>query len=93
MKVTKHKHPRIQLHDARREAAIEAGFGSVGWQTLHHKYRTLLSQADMQPEVQRKLLRHADIRATTQYGGVPLENKRTTNSAVVRVILDRKSLR
>jgi hypothetical protein len=42
-------------------------------------------------EVQQKLLRHADIRTTTLYGGVPMENKRAANSAAVREILIRKS--
>jgi site-specific recombinase XerD len=41
--------------------------------------------------VQQKLLRHADIRTTTLYGGVPMENKRAANSAAVREILIRKS--
>lgn len=91
MKLTKHKHPRIQLHDVRCEAAIAAGLGSVGWHTFRHKYRTLLSQVGTPLEVQQKLLRHADIRTTTQYGDVPLENKRTANSAVARTILIRRS--
>jgi integrase len=38
---------------------------------LPPKYRTLLSEAGTPLEVQQKLLRHADIRTTTLYGGVP----------------------
>jgi hypothetical protein len=38
-------------------------------------------------------LRHADIRTTTLYGNVPVENKRAANSTVVREILIRKSSR
>jgi integrase len=91
VKETRHERPRIQVHDCRREVATAAGYGSIGWHTFRHKYRTLLSQADTPLEVQQKLLRHADIRTTTQYGGVPLENKRAANSRAVREILVRKS--
>ena len=93
MRQTKHKDPRIPVHDGRRGAAAGAGFGSIGWHTFRHKYRTLLSEAGTPLEVQQKLLRHADIRTTTQYGGVPMENKRAANSAAVREILIRKSSR
>src|SRR5947209_1080984 len=57
LKQAKHKRARIPIHDRRREAATEAGFGSVGWHTFRHKYRTLLSEADTPLEVQQKLLR------------------------------------
>ena len=42
-------------------------------------------------EVQQERRRQADIRTTTGYGGVPLENRRTANSRLVRTILLRKS--
>lgn len=88
-----HKRPRIQLHNARREAATGAGFGSIGWHTFRHIYRTLLSEADTPLEVQQKLLPHADIRTTTLYGNAPMENKRAANSAAIREILIRESSR
>src|SRR5579859_4253414 len=90
---TKHKRPGIQLHDCRYEAAIKGRFGSIGWHTFRHKYRTLLSEAYTPLDVQQKLWRLADIRTTKQYGDVPHENKRTANTRVVRVILTRKSAR
>jgi hypothetical protein len=52
-----------------------------------------LSEADTPLEVQQKLMRHADIRTTTQYGEVPMGNKRAANSRAVRQILNRKSAR
>ena len=67
MRQTKHKRPRIQLHEARRKAAITAGFGSFGWHRFRHKYRTLLSEGNTPLDVQQKLMRHTDIRTTTQY--------------------------
>jgi hypothetical protein len=39
-----------------------------------------------------KLMRHADIRTTTQYGEVPMENQRAANSQAVRPFLVRNSL-
>jgi hypothetical protein len=49
MKQMNHKRPRIPVHGERREAATVAGFGSIGWHTFRHKYRTLLSEADLIP--------------------------------------------
>ena len=85
------KRPRIGVHAARRAAATAAGFGSIGWHTFRHKYETLLRGADTPLDVQQRLMRHADIRTTTQYGEVPMENQRTANSQVVRKILSRRS--
>ena len=41
----------------------------------------------------QRLARHADIRTTTQYGEVPMDNQRAANSQAVRPILERKSVR
>lgn len=54
---------------------------------------TALSEDDTSLEVQQKLMRHADIRTTMQYGGVPMENKRAANSRAVREILPLKASR
>jgi integrase len=93
MRQTNHKRPRIQVHKGRRDAATAAGFGSIGWHTFRHKYRTLLSEAGTPLEVRQKLLRHANIRTTSMYGNVPMENKREASSAAVRKIPVRKSSR
>lgn len=83
--------PAVFVHDERRQLATENGFGSVGWHTFRHTYRTLLSGADTPIDVQQKLLRHAHISTTQQYGGPPMENQRRANSVVVRKILFRTS--
>jgi integrase len=70
------KRHTIPLHDERVELAILNGFGSVGWHTFRHTYRTLLSGEDTPMDVQQKLMRHAQISTTQQYGGPPMENKR-----------------
>ncbi len=91
MKQSTRKRPLIQVHRVRREAAVVAGYGSVGWHTFRHKYTTLLRQFKTPLDVQQKLPRHADIRTTMGYGEVPMDNMRSANSQVVRAILLRKS--
>ena len=81
----------ISVHDARRQLATEKGFGSIGWHTFRHTYRSLLSGARTAVDVQQKLMRHAHITTTQLYGGPPMENRRLANSTVVRAILQRKS--
>ena len=83
----------IPVHDARRQLATEEGFGSIGWHTFRHTYRSLLSGAMTPIDTQQMLLRHADISTTQKYGGPPMENRRQANSLVVRKILVRKSSR
>ena len=86
------KRPLIGVHSLRREAAAAIGYGGIGWHTFRHKYETLLRGAKTPLDVQQKLMRHADIRTTTQYGEVPMENQRAANSRAVRPFLVRKSL-
>jgi integrase len=82
----------IPVHDERRELAIEMGFGSIGWHTFRHTYRSLLILVKAPPEVQKVLMRHAQ-QATTDniYGGPRMEEKRKANSGVVQMIFVRKS--
>lgn len=81
----------ISVHDERRQLATEQGLGSIGWHTFRHTYRTLLSGAGTAMDVQQKLMRHAHISTTQDYGGPPMENRRRANTMVVRQILVRKS--
>ena len=83
----------IPVHDARRNLAFEKGLGSIGWHTFRHSYRSLLSEEETPLDVQQKLMRHAHLSTTEQYGGPPMENRRKANSRVVRQILSRKSSR
>ncbi|UWZ85822.1 site-specific integrase [Occallatibacter riparius] len=87
------KRPRIDVHGPRSEAATAAGYGSIGWHTFRHKYITLLRGAKTPLDVQQGLARHADIRTTTQYGEVPMDNQRTANCQAIRPILERRSVR
>ena len=78
------------VHDERRQLASENSFGSVGWHTFRHTCRSLLSGADTPIDVQQKLLRHAQLSTTQQYGGPPMENQRRANTKVVRKLLRRE---
>jgi integrase len=81
------------VHEVRREAATAAGYGGIGGHTFRHRYQTLLRKHNTNLDVQQRLMRHADIRTTAQYGEVPMENQEQANSQAVRPILVRKSLK
>ena len=83
----------IPVHDARHRLATEKGFGSIGWHTFRHTYRSLLSGAGTPIDTQQMLPRHADISTTPKYGGPPMENRRQAHSLAVRKTLVRKSSR
>lgn len=82
----------IPVHKTRRELAVEAKLGSVGWHTLRHTYRALLAKLKTHLDVQKTLMRQADISTTLSYGETPMENLRVANSNVVREILIRRSI-
>lgn len=81
------------MANMRRAAATAAGYGSIGRHTFRDKYITLLGGAKTPPDVQQHLARHADLRTTTQYGEVPMDNQGKANSQAVRPMLERKSVR
>ena len=68
-----------------RQAGKDIGLTfSLGWHTFRHTYRALLRQAGAPMDVQRDLMRHADIQTTMQtYGGTELDELRPINSTVV----------
>jgi integrase len=82
---------KISVHNARATLATEKGVGSIGWHTFRHTYRSLLSENETPLDVQQKLMRHAHLSTTEQYGGRQVENRRKANSMVVRKILSLKS--
>ena len=79
----------IAVHDSRRDLATKKGLGSIGWHTFRHTYRSLLSAAGTALDVQKELLRHAELRTTMKYGGAAMENKRSANTKVVTMVLRR----
>lgn len=83
----------ISVHDSRRELATKKGFGSIGWHTFRHSYRTFLGELKAPLEIQQALMRQADISTTLKYGHSSMENQRTANKTVVREILIRRSMK
>ena len=77
---------RLPLHEERWNAAGK--YGSVGWHTFRHTYRSWLDDTGAPMGVQQKLMRHAQISTTMNvYGNALMEAKREANSKVVRKAL------
>jgi integrase len=51
-----------------QKAAKAAGIGGLGTHSLRHTYRSWLDSVGTPIGVQQKLMRHADVRTTMQYG-------------------------
>ncbi len=81
----------LPVHDERRQFATLNSFGSVGWHTFRHTYRTLVSGDDTPIDIQQQPLRHAQISTTQGYGGPPMENQRRANSKVAKNLLSHGS--
>lgn len=74
---------RLPLHKERWKAA--GRYGSVGWHTFRHTYRSWLDDTGAPVGVQQKLMRHAQISTTMNvYGNALMDAKREANSKVVR---------
>jgi hypothetical protein len=77
---------RLPIHDERWKAAGK--YGSVGWHTFRHTYRSWLDHTGAAMGVQQKLMRHAQISTTMNvYGNALMESKRQANTAVVSKVL------
>jgi integrase len=78
---------RLPLQDERREAAGKK-YGSVGWHTFRHTYRSWLDSTSAPIGVQQKLMRHAQVSTTMNvYGNALMTAKREANSKVVKMAL------
>ncbi len=77
---------RLPLHAERWAAAGK--YGSVGWHSFRHTYRSWLDDTGAPVGVQQKLMRHAQVATTMNvYGNALMEAKREANTAVVRKVL------
>ena len=78
---------RLPLHDERWDAAGKK-YGSVGWHTFRHTYRSWLDSTSAPIGVQQKLMRHAQVSTTMNvYGNALMSAKREANSKVVKMAL------
>jgi len=77
---------RLPVHDERIEAAGK--YGSLGWHTFRHTYRSWLDETGAPMKVQQELMRHASIQTTMNvYGQAMSSSKREANSKVVEMVL------
>lgn len=63
---------------------------SLGWHSLRHTYRVILRKTGAPLDVQRDLMRHADIGITAKYGGTELDELTPINTMVVESLFGRK---
>jgi integrase len=68
-----------------RPAGKAVGLPKLGWHSFRHTYRAMMRDLELPMEVQQRLMRHADIRTTSQYGGRKM-NLKGHNAAVVEMI-------
>jgi integrase len=72
-------------------AGKEVGIRSLGWHAFRHSYRNMMAELELPMEVQQRLMRHSDIRTTTQYGGRKNTTLRKHNASVVEMIGKKKA--
>lgn len=78
------------LKDHIQPAATKAEIGKVGWHTFRHTYRALLKRGGTPLEVQKELMRHANVRTTAEIYGLDPDltsAHREANTGVVRMLL------
>jgi integrase len=85
--------PRWQamiLKDYIQPAADKARIGKVGWHTFRHTYRASLKRCGTPLEVQKDLMRHANVKVTAEVYGLDRElttAHREANTAVVKNLM------
>ena len=71
-----------------QDAAVAAGLETFGTHTLRHSYRSWLDAVGTTIAVQQKLMRHADIRTTTNvYATVVTDEMATASGKVARLVV------
>jgi len=77
---------RLPIHKERLASAGK--FGSIGWHTFRHTYRSWLDETGAPMKVQQELMRHASIQTTMNvYGQAMASSKREANGKVVEMVL------
>jgi integrase len=71
-------------------AGKKVGIESLGWHDFRHTYRAMMGELDIPIEMQKTLMRHADISTTLSYGGKrSLSKTREANAMVVEMLRKR----
>ena len=66
-------------------AAAAAHIGHVSSHSFRHTYRSGLNAVGASADVQRKMMRHSDIRTTFGYGEVVTDEMTTAGKKVVQI--------
>ncbi len=78
--------PALPIHEERRVAVGK--FGSIGWHTFRHTYRSWLDETGAPMKVQQELMCHTSIQTTMNvYGQAMTSSKREANGKVVEMVL------
>jgi integrase len=77
-----------RVYQVFKEAASVAGMEGMGTHTLRHTYRAWLAGLNTPLEVQRDLMRHADISMTVKYGDPVTDAMSQAASKVARLVLE-----
>ena len=77
-----------QVWRAYQKAAKAAGIGAIGTHSLRHTYRSWLDSVGTPVGVQQKLMRHADVRTTMQYGEAFTDDMAEAHGKVVDLALN-----
>ena len=78
------------LRDYIQPAATKAEIGQVGWHTFRHTYRANLKRCGTSLEVQKELMRHANVKTTAEIYGLDPDLTslhREANTGVVKLLL------
>ena len=78
------------LKDYIQPAATKAEIGKVGWHTFRHTYRANLKRCGTSLEVQKELMRHANVKTTAEIYGLDPDLTslhREANTGVVKLLL------
>jgi integrase len=67
-------------------AGRKIGIQKLGWHAFRHTNRHLMRSQEMPLEVQKRLMRHSDIRTTMGYGGKEIEGLRGYSAAIVEMV-------
>ena len=74
------------LHETRVKNSGK--YGTIGWHTFRHTYRSWLDETGAPMKVQQELMRHASIQTTMNvYGQAMSSSKREANGKVVEMVL------
>ena len=83
-------HSSVLQGDVLVPAGKKIGIDRLGWHMFRHSYRSMLDACGAPIGVQQKLMRHAQVSTTMQYGNAYMTEKRKAHGAVVQMVLPAK---